>query len=213
MLNNGKDKISFDYEFDLSETMYLAGYEIFVTLNPNGNYLGLDGFRDASTNHYWFEQPVTPYLHLTITNSVPEIDKIGGFFSTLFSNISSIFVPNQTQVQNWIDAHIDENLENDNMLNVISDLYISLANMFSGQSPSSRPVLDIPALSFNVAGYGKVTPFEGYQYELTSNVPIDGGGRSLWYYVKLANSIALSSGLIALLFRYFRKWYDAHYAG
>lgn len=213
MLNNGEDIISFDYSFDLNETMYLAGYEIFVTLNPNGTYLGLDGFRDATTNHYWFEQTVSPYFSISIIDGVTEVDKVGGFFSTLFNNISSIFVPNQTQIQNWINAHLDDELAPDNTLNVVKDLYVTIANILSGYTTGSRPVLDIPALSFNIAGYGKVTPFEGYQYEMTSNTPVDGEGRSLWYYVKLANSIALSSGLLTLLFRYFRKWYDAHYAG
>lgn len=218
VLNDGSDEISID--IDLSEYA-AAGLEYVYGYNLNIAYNGIDGvnnvidgaLRDAVNPQYYFDQTADPEATIFVWEQQNE----RGFFAGLFEDIKNffvrLFVPQEEDIQAWVEYHTSDELDPENPLNVVKDTFVFLMEFFNGQPGSSRPAIDIPALSFDLEGYGKVTYFNGYTWNLTANTPTDGAGNSLWYYVKLANSCVLATGLFELLYRYFKKWYDLHYSG
>lgn len=203
------------YEVNQSSKVYLKNYRIEALVNPTDliDYTGAD-----PTAIYWFETTQTnDHPNMFILNVWHEnsfMESVGQWFTNITNHISDLFVPNSAMIQNWVDNHASDSLDADNPLNLVKDLFVSLMDKFSGYNGNlQRPVIDVPALSFDIAGYGKVTPFEGYQWRLGSEGVVDGAGNNLWYYVKLATSIMIAAGLIGKMWSWFKKWYDSHYAG
>lgn len=208
MSNNGSDVFSIEYEYDQSDMYYLAAYEILLQVNMiNGGYSST--MRDEVLPKYYYTQNSDPVFHLTVFHNKDLGEKLSGWFNTLTSHISDLFVPNEAQIQAWISNHASDELDADNPLNLVKDLFVSMMDIFSGYNTGlqRKPVIDVPALSFAVNGQ-TVTPFEGFSWRMTENEP-----GQLWYYVKLCNSIIIATGLVSLMLRWFYKWYDAHYAG
>lgn len=202
---------SYRYQIEQSSLVYLQQYRIELTINP----FEIESYvpEDPSVI-YWFEDLDDGIFNISFWHDKTFPEQVGGWFSNLISHIDDFFVPNEQMIQAWVSDHVSDELDSDNPLNLVKDLYVSLMDKFSGHSPNfARPVIHVPPLSFDIAGYGKVTPFEGYTWYPGTEGVIDGSGNNLWYYVKLSTSILIASGLIGKMWSWFKKWYDAHYAG
>lgn len=203
---------SFDYEVQPRVTGYLQGYTVRLIINP---FTAEYPEPEDNTVIYWFESTANGALAIRYYRDKTWLDSVGDFIgngvTTITNFISSIFVPNEEQLQAWVTAHSSDQLDSGNPLNLVKDLFVTMMNKFSGYAPSGRPVIEVPALSFDVDGQ-KVTPFEGYRWEIGNEGIVDGGGNNLWYYVKLATSILICGGLVGKMWSWFKKWYDAHYS-
>lgn len=207
--NLSDPQFTYDITLEHSKSVYVTYIWVYVTINPRGS-----GFppEDPANTLYWFESTGgNTVFTITTYGDLPWIDKIGNWFSNLWTNIQNIFVPNQQQVQDWVTDHQSDQLESGNPINVVKDLFTNLCNTFylAGDA-QQRVVIDVPALSFDVDGQ-TVTPFNGYQWEL-GNEGVTAAGHDLWYYVKLANSVVICSGFAYWLWTRFTRWYDLHYA-
>lgn len=138
------------------------------------------------------------------------ISSIGGFFSDLWHNYTTFFMPDAEMLQDWIEEHAISPDE-DNPLLVVRGLFQSLLQMFSSSDRLRTPVFQIPPLTFSVGGQ-TVTPFTGYQFNLSdADIPIT-GGTTLFYWSRLFGTMGLVTGFVSLLWSYFSKFFDAHYA-
>lgn len=192
----------------ISQFTYLKAIRIELTINPFDveHYMAED-----ETTIYWFDSTGNGQFSINYYRNSGWLDSIGGWFGNLFNQITNVFVPDTDMIQTWVEQHATDELDTGNPLNLVKDLYVGLLDKFSGYE-ASRPVIEVPSLSFNVNGQ-KVTPFEGYTWNIGSEGVIDGSGQNLWYYVKLCTSILICSGLIGKMWSWFKKWYDTHYAG
>ena len=138
------------------------------------------------------------------------ISSIGGFFTDLWHNYTTFFMPDSEMLTEWIEEHaIDP--DEDNPLLVVRGLFQSILQMFSSSENLRTPVFQIPALTFTVGGQ-TVTPFTGYQFNLQdADIPIS-GGTTLFYWSRLFGTMGVITGFIGLLWSYFSKFFDAHYA-
>ena len=220
LLNDGTDTFYIDINLsDYAEEAleYVQSYFMTIVINPiDGISVGpdpIDQVRDVVLPEYYYTQVDDPYVQVAVWASQSERSFLSGLFGGIQNFISNIFVPDETMVQEWIELHTSDELDVDNPLNMVKDIFVNMMDFFSGNI-TGRVVIDVPALSFNVNNQ-KVTPFEGYEWRIDAvdMTPTDGSGRSIWYYVKLANSCVIAAGFIDLLWNYFKKWYDAHYAG
>lgn len=205
------NSFTYRYEINDSSKVYLQAYQIDCEINSPDL---VDYVPENADAIYWFTKSDDAKLWCTYWHDKTWLESISSWFSDLGDHITNVFVPNQAQITNWIEEHTSDELDADNPLNLVKDLYVSLMNKFSGYSVNqSRPVIEVPALSFNVGREGKVTPFEGYTWNVGGEGIIDGSGNNLWYYVKLSTSILIAGGLIGKIWNWFKKWYDSHYAG
>lgn len=206
MRNDGADSFNVRIEHDQSKLYYVTSWTVRFVVNPIANRF-YDNVRSPTDPMYYYSLVADPSVIINYYNERSIGDIIGTVVNQLFTNISGLFVPDSAQIGAWIASHTSDELDSDNPLNLVKDLFVSLMETFSGYSgaTSQIPVIQVPPLEFTVAGQ-TVQPFNGYRYIMTDNDP------GIWTYVKLCITIIIVEGLVELMLKWFYKWYDAHYA-
>lgn len=146
-----------------------------------------------------------------------QIHKVGNWISnaasTIVNGITSIFVPNASQIENWISVHASAQLENDNPVNRYWNAYLTLSNKFINPNYNPDPHIVLPTFSFNVNNE-KVTIWEDFDFRLRDADILFSDGTTLFYWVKLVSSIFIVSNLVGgFLYALFNRLYHINFSG
>ena len=128
-------------------------------------------------------------------------------WSSIFSLVSRIFVPSSVDFQSWIATQYND-LSADTYaggLGYGKYVYTHFLSLIGSAGRPDTPVLHIPPLNIGVDG-ARYEYFHGYDFDF-STVP-----DNIWTYSRMVGDIVLVSGFVSLLWTWFSRWYNTHFA-
>lgn len=185
-------------------------YEAYQNLGePNTR----DVARTYLVQNNYLEQPFICHAYVTKNPSWVIGEKILNFIKTIpnaiIDGISSLIIPNEQQVVNWVNNHVNDQPEADSPANRYWQVYLAILQMFVSPQYNNDYVINVPTWSFNINGV-KYTVFNGYQFHLNSaDIPL-GDGTTLFYWSRLCGSIFIVSQVVGnMLYGIFIEIYHA----
>ena len=182
-------------------TIYCDGVNNLLTVEPDSGTRSVVDPPDIGGDVYIQTSSSVRLSEMLIEASLPNT------VSNLINLVKGFFVPNEAEFQTFLGGIYNDMSEDTAAggLAYAKYIYTELLTMVSNHGRVDPPVIHIPALNLALDG-ARYQYFNGYDFDF-STVP-----DNIWTYSRMVGDIFLVGGFISLMWTWFSRFYNTHFA-